>query len=129
MPVFENLKAWQAAHRLVLATYELTYGFPTAERYGLSSQARRAAFSVAANLAEGSAKRGHREFRRFLDMAVGSLSELRYTLLVARDLGIVTAADWERVESLRSEVGRLTWGLCRAMDRAERSQRAVRLAV
>ena len=53
------------------------------------------------------------------ELAVGSLAELRYTLLLAKDLGLISTDDWARVESMRSEAGRLTWGLCRAMDRAE----------
>jgi four helix bundle protein len=76
MKRYERLEAWQAAHQLVLLTYRVTKAFPREELYGLTSPARRAGFSVAANIAEGSAKRGPREFRRYLDIALGSLSEL-----------------------------------------------------
>src|SRR5712664_1213520 len=82
-------RAWHAAHQLVLLTYRVTKNLPREELYGLTSQARRAAFSVAANIAEGSAKKGPREFRRYLDIAVGSLSELAYIFQLVKDLELI----------------------------------------
>ena len=114
---FERLHAWRAAHDLVIAIYKTTDTFPRSELYGLTSQLRRAAFSVAANIAEGAAKRGPREFRRFLDISIGSLSEVAYALRLARDLDYLKAEDAERLESLRDAAGRLTWGLYRTMSR------------
>src|SRR5881296_4682508 len=75
---YEKFLAWQHCHRLALLTYRLTQGFPKTELYGITSQMRRAAASAAATIAEGASKRAHPEFRRFLDMALGSLSELTY---------------------------------------------------
>jgi four helix bundle protein len=83
----------------------------------LSDQARRAAFSAAANIVEGVAKRGPREFRRFLDMSLGSLAELAYILMLVRDLGDITSAKWGELEALRDHAGQLTWGLYAAIDR------------
>lgn len=83
---FEDLLVWQKAHRFVLAVYALTQSFPRAEVYGLSSQFRRAAVSVAANIAEGFKKRGKADKLRFLNMAQGSLEETRYHLILVRDL-------------------------------------------
>ena len=108
---YERLRAWKAAHELAVAVYETTRAFPKSELYGVTSQLRRAAFSVAANIAEGSAKRGAPEFRRFLDIAVGSFSEASYTLLFSRDVGLLPQKDFERLEPLRAAVGKLTWGL------------------
>jgi four helix bundle protein len=108
---FEALQAWQAAHALALAIYRATSHWPPEERFGLSSQARRAAVSVSANIAEGSAKRGNREFRRFLDMALGSLAEVQVYLLMAKELGYTTPAGWGELEALRDHAGMLTWGL------------------
>jgi len=91
MMPYERFHAWQACHELAVAVYRTTT-FPRHELYGLTSQARRAAFSAAANIAEGSAKRGAREFRRYLDISIGSLSELAYALQARRGLKFLTAA-------------------------------------
>ena len=112
---YERFDAWEKCHELVLAVYTITDAFPTDERYGLVSQLRRAAFSAAANIAEGSAKRGCREFRRYLDISLGSLSEVSYTLRVARDLGHITQDEWASLNDLRDHAGRLTWGLYRSL--------------
>jgi four helix bundle protein len=108
---YEGLRAWQAAHELALHIYRMTDRWPREERFGLTTQLRRAALSTPTNIAEGAAKRGPREFRRFLDTALGSLSEVSYLLRFSRDYGVLTPHDWWSVEALRSEVGRLTWRL------------------
>lgn len=87
MQPYERFEAWQLCHQVVLAVYRDTKVFPADERFGLTSQARRAAFSTAANILEGSARRGRAEFRRYLDISIGSLAELRYTIRVAAELG------------------------------------------
>jgi four helix bundle protein len=116
-PRYEGLKSWVACHDLVLAIYRHTSEWPSKEQYGLTSQAKRAAYSAAANIAEGSAKQGAREFRRFLNIAIGSISELTYILLLARDLGYVKPEVWGEIEAMRDHAGRLTWGLYRSLDR------------
>jgi four helix bundle protein len=116
-PRHAGLTSWVACHELVLSVYRLTGEWPVRERYGLTSQARRAAYSAAANIAEGSAKGGVREFRRYLNIAIGSISELTYILLLARDLGYVTPEVWGEIEAMRDHAGRLTWGLYRSLDR------------
>ena len=116
MATYSDLTAWQLAHQLVLHTYRVTAGLPSEERFGLVSQARRESFSIAANIAEGQAKRGRREFRRFLDIALGSLAELSYALLLAKDLGYLAENEWEAIEKRRAEVGRVLWGLYRAVS-------------
>ena len=93
---FEDLIVWQKAHQFVLAVYRLTRTFPRSENYGLSSQFRRAAVSIAANIAEGFRKRGKADKLRFLNIAQGSLEESRYYLILARDL------DYGDVEELRT---------------------------
>src|SRR5437016_5142474 len=85
MQPFERLEAWKVSHELALAVYRATESFPRQELYGLTSQARRAALSIPTNVVEGSAKRGPAEFRRFLDISLGSLAELAYLLIFARD--------------------------------------------
>jgi four helix bundle protein len=83
---FEDLVVWQKAHQFVLAVYCLSQTFPQSEVYGLSSQLRRAAVSIAANIAEGFRKRGKADKLRFLNIAQGSLEESRYYLILSQDL-------------------------------------------
>ncbi len=83
---FEDLVVWQKAHQFVLAVYRLSRVFPRSETYGLSSQFRRAAVSVAANIAEGFKKRGRADKVRFYNIAQGSIEESRYYLILAKDL-------------------------------------------
>src|SRR5882757_3443946 len=83
---FEQLIAWQKAHQFVLATYRFTDNFPRTEIYGLTSQLRRAAVSIPANIAEGFKKRGRADKVRFFNIAQGSLEECRYYLILAKDL-------------------------------------------
>ncbi|MBK7714105.1 MAG: four helix bundle protein [Gemmatimonadetes bacterium] len=78
---------------------------------GLALAGRRAAVSIPTNIAEGSAKRGSREFRRYLDIALGSLAELTYLLRLACDLGYLEQNEFERVEQARDEAGRHVWRL------------------
>jgi four helix bundle protein len=121
MMPFENLRAWQSAHRLALTVYRATEVWPKREIYGLTSQARRAAVSVAANIAEGTAKRGKKEVGRFLEMALASFSELTYLLRLSLDLGIRPRDDWQAVEQIREETGKLLWGLYRYVRRGARN--------
>jgi len=108
---YERLRAWHACDALVVAVYQASEGFPRRELYGLTSQVRRAAYSAAANIAEGSAKRGRREFRRYLDISLGSLAEVSYTLQLCRKLGILSDDQWTELDRLRIHANRLTWRL------------------
>ena len=112
---YERFAAWRRSYELVLAVYDATDAFPKNELYALTSQTRRAGFSIVANIAEGSAKRGGREFARYLDIALGSLTELEVALRLARDRGYMTPEHWAKVESLRNHAGILTWRLYRAV--------------
>ena len=113
MMPYESLKAWRACHALFLEVYRVTQTLPRSELYGLTAQMRRAAFSAAANLAEGSAKRGPREFRRYIDITLGSLAELSYAIRAAGDLQLASPDALGRVDALRQEAGKITWGLYR----------------
>jgi len=81
MQDFKKLRVWQRSHHLVLAIYRSTNSFPESERFGIIQQLRKAVFSITANLAEGSSRRGDVEFRRFLFMSMGSASEVENALL------------------------------------------------
>ena len=91
MPDFKRLAVWRSAHTLVLDVYQQTSTFPRHELFGLTAQMRRAAVSIAANIVEGQGRRGDREFARFVTMSLGSVSELEYFLLLAKDLGYLHA--------------------------------------
>ena len=84
---FRDLIVWRKAHELALAVYRFTGSFPRQETYGLSSQMRRAAVSIPANIAEGFRKRGRADKARFMNTAEASLEESRYYLILAQDLG------------------------------------------
>lgn len=116
MLAHEKLLAWKLCHQLVLAIYRATQDWPVQERYGLTTQIRRAASSAPTNIAEGAAKHGRKEYRRFLDIALGSLAETAYLLMLARDLGILSMCEWESLDNLRRRAGGLTWRLARALD-------------
>jgi len=90
---FEQLEVWQVSHRLVLDIYKVTKEFPRQEQFGLISQMRRCAASVPANIAEGFKRRSKGEKMRFYNIAEGSLEELRYYLILSRDLGYLPQAD------------------------------------
>ena len=104
MQDFHNLKVWQKAHRLVLAVYEATERFPPEERFGLTSQIRRAGVSIPANIAEGRARQGDGEFRHFLNVAYGSAAEVEYLLFLARDLGFLENGQHDAIAANVDEV-------------------------
>jgi len=101
---FRDLIVWQKAHEFVLGVYQLTAGFPRHEIYGLSSQMRKAAVSIAANIAEGFRKRGKADKARFLNTAEGSVEGCHYYLILAQDLHYAEA---ESLMKLLDEVSRL----------------------
>jgi four helix bundle protein len=108
---YEKFEAWKAAHELALEVYRITDQWPACERFQLTSQVRRAALSVPTNIAEGAAKRGPREFRRYLDIARGSLSELLYLLRFSKDRGILDGETFHVIDELRNRAGKVAWGL------------------
>lgn len=121
MMPFERFRAWRKCHELALAVYHVTRQFPTDERYGLSSQTRRAAYSAAATIAEGSAKRGTAEFCRYLNISLGSLSELAYAMKLVKDLELLGNTDWQRIEKLRLKASKSTWGLYRSIQHRKKA--------
>ncbi len=89
MKDFRHLKVWQKSHELTLAVYKATSLFPPDELYGLRSQIRRSCASIPANIAEGCGRNADGDFARFLQIAMGSASELEYHLLLVRDLNLL----------------------------------------
>jgi four helix bundle protein len=104
---FRNLKVWEKAHGLTLDVYKLCRTFPREEIYGLTSQMRRSSASIGANIAEGTCRKGDVEFGRFVQIAMGSASELEYHLLLAKDLELLKSLDYERLAEEVIEVKRM----------------------
>ena len=114
---FEDLTVWQEAHKLTLEVYKLTAKFPGSEKYGIVSQLRRCSSSVAANIAEGFGRATTRELLRCLQIARGEIEETRYFVLLSKDLGYVSAQDWERTGNQCESVGRLINALGSSLKR------------
>ncbi len=111
MQDFHTLIVWKKAHQLTLDVYRTTTTFPKEELYALTSQIRRASSSIPANIAEGCGRGGNAEFKQFLQIAMGSASELEYHLLLARDLNYLQAADYQRLADGVAEVKKMPVGL------------------
>jgi four helix bundle protein len=111
-----DLIAWRKAMDLVVEVYEITKTFPKEELYGLTSQMRRAAVSIPANIAEGQGRRSKPEFRQFLGNARGSLLELDTHLELALRLDYLKAVQYEGINQRVIEVGRIVNGLLRSLS-------------
>ena len=110
---YKDLIVWQKADELAFAIYVSTKTFPRNEVYGITAQLRRAALSVPTNIVEGYARKGDKELGRFVNIALGSLAETEYLLNFAHRLGFLTKKDYDHLDTLRSEVGRLLWSFSR----------------
>ncbi len=111
----EDLDVWKLSMSLVTALYRETAQWPDSERFGLISQIRRAAVSVPTNIAEGHGRSTTREYLRFLDIADGSLAEVRTLLQIACSIEFATAESTEKYLTEARQVGRLLGGLKRAL--------------
>lgn len=112
---YQDLEVWRRSIALAEAVYRVSAGFPPEERFGLTSQIRRAAVSVAANIAEGAERSGTGEFLQFLGIASGSLAETETFLILASRLQLATPQQVLPVQELAAEVGRMLNGLKRAL--------------
>lgn len=107
----EKLDVWNKAIDFVVTVYRATDSFPKDEKFGLTSQIRRAAVSIPANIAEGAARQSNKEFIHFLSNAQGSASELETELLIAHRLGYLGANSYREVRSTLDSIGRMIVGL------------------
>lgn len=115
----QKLDLWRRAIDFVVAIYRLTEQFPKEEKFGLTSQLRRAAVSVAANVAEGAARTSTKEFRQFLSHSQGSASEVGTELLIALRLNYLSETDFESLDKELDDVGRMITGLSQSLKRRE----------
>ncbi len=113
---FQDLIVWQKAHALTLNVYQATRKFPSDEKYGIISQMRRSAYSVPSNIVEGHSRRSKKEFGRFLSIAAASLSELRYFMILSRDLGHLNLEEYEKLYQNAQEVGRILYSFTRSLN-------------
>lgn len=113
---FQDLFVWQKAHQLTLKIYSATKSFPKEEVYGLTSQMRRAIVSVSANIAEGYKKRGKLDKARFLNISEGSLNEIKYYLILSKDLKYInTETEYNELNNLVDEISKLLSAYIRAI--------------
>jgi four helix bundle protein len=120
----KRLDVWQAAMKVAQMVYQLTNTFPSEERFGLINQMRRAAVSIPSNIAEGAARQGKREFKNFVSMAQGSLSELDTQLDLTILLGYISEDDVREIESQLLRVDKMLTGLIRSLEKDDRNNKS-----
>lgn len=108
---FTQLEVWKKGHKLVIGIYQLTQKFPKEEQFGLTNQIRRAIVSVTSNIAEGFSRKTYKEKIQFYSMALGSLSEVQNQLLIARDIGYISNADFQVIAEESVTISKLMNGL------------------
>lgn len=121
MQDFRQLRVWQNAHQTTLGIYRVTTFFPNDEIFGLTAQIRRCATSVASNIAEGCGRGGDKGFARFLQIALGSASELEYYLVLTYDLGLLKKVDHDRLIIEVTDTTRMLAGLIRKLTPRRRN--------
>ena len=115
MQDYRKLEVWQKAHQLTLFLYKVTQSFPANEQYNLTSQMRRSAYSIPMNIAEGCGKASNPEFARYLDISLGSASELDYQLLLAYDLNYLEEQIHEKMHAQLSLIRKMLSNLSKSV--------------
>jgi four helix bundle protein len=118
---FEDLEVWKKAHKVVIEIYNVTKQFPNEEKFGLASQMRRAATSIAANIAEGFKRRTPSDKANFYNISQSSLEELRYYLILSKDLGYLQSV--QELQNLSESIGRMLYGLIKSLYREKENSR------
>ena len=112
---FQDLKVWNKAHILVSTIYKLTKTFPEEEKFGLVTQIRRSVISICANMVEGYMK-SRKDFLRFLEISRGSLEETKYHLILSKDLGYCSVAEFNDRFGQAEEIGKMLYGLSQKLN-------------
>ena len=110
---------WEKAHRLALEVYRITRSFPESEKYGLTSQLRRATSSIPINIAEGCGRNTKRDFMNFLHISFASASEVDYTLMLCRDLGYIQQDEYIKTSGQISEIKKMLSALIESINNTE----------
>ncbi|MFQ5411941.1 MAG: four helix bundle protein [Phycisphaerae bacterium] len=116
MQDYRKLKVWKPAHDLTVKVYRLTKKFPADERFGLTSQMRRCAVSIPANIAEGSGRGSRKDFVRFLRIASGSSNELEYFFILCMELGLIPDDDCQELRGDLADTRRMLAGLIHSIE-------------
>jgi four helix bundle protein len=121
MPIktFQDIVAWKKSHELVLMVYKLTDKYPKQEIFGLTSQSRRCGVSIPSNIAEGFRRRTINDSLHFYNISQGSLEELRYQMILARDLGYIAKEEYGKFNLLAEEVSKVLNGWIKSQSRAD----------
>ena len=123
MKDYRQIQVWHRAHKLTLLVYRVTKRFPVSEQYSLTSQVRRAAYSIPMNIAEGCGKSSDADFGRYLDVSAGSASELDYQLLLSRDLGFLDDRAYLELSTELTEIRRMLTALIQRVKKTGRQPR------
>lgn len=119
---FRDLLVWEKAHRMTLTVYEVTKGFPSDERFGLTAQLRRSSASVPTNIVEGFKRKGVKDQARFYNMAESSLEETKYHLILSKDLNYLSESAYADLMNKAEEVGRMLNGYLKSVIKTETVQ-------
>lgn len=112
---FKNLTVWQKSIDFTTEIYSITKDFPTDEKYGLTSQIRRAAISVPSNIAEGAGRKSNREFKHFLNISLGSIFELETQIIIAHRLNLIEGSIIDDIQLRISEIQKMIYSLERSI--------------
>jgi four helix bundle protein len=124
MKSHKDLDVWRLAVELATEVYRVTKSFPKEEQYGMVAQMRRAAVSIASNVAEGAARQGGREFAQFLHIALGSASELDTQLEIARRVDLAKPSTLDTLQASTTRVGQMLRGLTRSLRESQATTKA-----
>ena len=113
----QDMDLFKLSHSLTIEIYKLTETFPPEEKFGLSSQMRRSAYSIPVNIVEGASRLGTKEYRQFVGIARGSSGEISYQLLLSRDLGYISEQDYTSLKERYDRVARMLTGLIKTLKR------------
>lgn len=115
----EDMEVFKKAHKVTLTIYEITKKFPEDEKFSLVSQMRRAAYSITSNLMEGGYRLNRKEYRQFVGIARGSAGELKYFLLLSKDLNYITEANYMLLKNSIEEISKMLGGLIRSLSNTD----------
>lgn len=115
-PKYEKLRAWQLAREVAISVFRETEGWPKREWYGLAAHLRKTVISIGSNIVEGQAKRGRAEYRRYVDIAIGSYNEAEFQFRLGKDLGFVPDDRFKTLQARFDELGRCLYGLAKSLN-------------